>query len=90
MWCLVSVMFMLQEEFELFPLSEMGDGEVTGPREVTCTGNHRLLDDVHSWCGSTQGVIKVYENFAGYDTYTIYSDGQMVSQVSVEEVAQSP
>ena len=85
MWCLVTVYFMLQEEFDLFPLTEMGDADVTGEREITCTGNHRLLNDVHAWCGSTNGVIKVYENFDGYDTTTIYDEGVMLCQKSVKE-----
>ena len=86
MWCLATVFFMLQSDYELFPTQEMGDVMEDNNREVTCTGNHRLLNDIHSWIEShSTGVVKVFENLDGYDTTTIYDEGVKVYEHCVEE-----
>ena len=87
MWCLATVYFMLQSDYELFPVDDMGDCMDNTQREITCTGNYRLLNDIHEWVQSkSNGLVKVYENFDGYDTITIYDEGVKVYENSVEEV----
>ena len=89
MWCSIQVVFLLLEDFETFIVGDFGDMDVDKSNlSVMCTGNHRLLNDVHSWCECvSEGEVTTEENFDGYDTTTVYDDGKMVSQESVEEDA---
>jgi predicted Fe-S protein YdhL (DUF1289 family) len=83
MWVLVELMFACYEDLQLFPM--FGDCEVSG-LSVTCTGNHRLLNDIHNWVQvDSQGVIKILENCDGYDTTYVYDNGDLLSEVSVSE-----
>ena len=87
MWCLIEVTFCLLEDFQTFIIGDFGDMDVDKTNlSVMCTGNHRLLNDVHSWCECvSEGDVTTLENFDGYDTTTVYKEGVMISQESVEE-----
>ncbi len=87
MWCSITVMFMMMEDFQNFIMGDFGDMEVDNTNmSVMCYGNHRLLNDVHSWCECvSEGKVITDENFDGYDTTTTYEEGKMISQESVEE-----
>ena len=87
MWCSIYVVFLLLEDFETFIVGNFGDMDVDKNNlSVMCTGNHRLLNDVHSWCECvSEGKVTTLENFDGYDTTTVYEEGIMLSQESVEE-----
>tara|TARA_R110002012_G_scaffold164942_1_gene327276 strand:+ start:34 stop:303 length:270 start_codon:yes stop_codon:yes gene_type:complete len=89
MWCFIQVVFLLLEDFETFIVGDFGDMDVDKSNlSVMCTGNHRLLTDVHSWCECvSEGDVTTLENFDGYDTTTVYKEGEMISQESVEEDA---
>ena len=85
MWCTVCVIFGLLTDFNNFPVSEMGDTEVY-EKEVVCTGNHRLIQDVLSWCYSVSvDHVEVIVNFDGYDTTYIFNNGNLISEESVLE-----
>ena len=87
MWCSICVVFSLLEDFEMFIMGNFGDMDISHDRkEVQCYGNHRLLNDVHSWCECvSEGRVVTEENFDGYNTTTVYEQGKMISQESVEE-----
>ena len=83
MWVLIELMFACYEDMANFPM--FGDYEVSG-LNVTCTGNIRLLNEVHNWLQTeSTGVVKVLENCDGYDTTYIYDNQEMISEVSVPE-----
>ena len=85
MWCSVYVTFMSTYVMSLFPLTEMGDTEVSD-NTVTCYGNHRLIQDVLSWveCESDD-VVKVIVDFDDTNTTYLYNDGVKVYEVSEEQ-----
>ena len=87
MWCSITILFTMLEDFQTFIMGDFGDMEIDNNNlTVYCTGNHRLLNDVHSWCECvSEGRVITDENFDGYDTTTVYEEGKMLSQESVEE-----
>lgn len=86
MWCSITVLFAMLDDFNGFICGDFGDMDINHhDMSVTCYGNHRLLDDVHSWCQGTEGRVICEENFGGYDTTTAYEEGRMLYQHSVEE-----
>ena len=87
MWCSIYVTFCLLEDFQNFIMGDFGDMEVyKDTLSAECFGNHRLLNDVHSWCECvSEGKVTTVENFDGYNTTTVYEDGVKLSEESVEE-----
>ena len=87
MGCSIEITFSLLEDFLMFIMGDFGDMEVhQDTLSVDCYGNHRLLTDVHSWCECvSEGKVTTLETFDGYDTTTVYQEGVMLSQESVEE-----
>ena len=85
MWCSIEVVFCMLEDFHQFITGNFGDMEV-GDMSVMCYGNHRLLNDVHTWIeDSSRGDITTLENIDGYDITTVYQEGVKISETSVEE-----
>ena len=87
MWCCITILFSMLEDYETFIMGDFGDMEIDNqPMSVSCYGNYRLLNDVHSWCECvSEGKVTTQESFDGYFTTTVYEGGVKLSETSEEE-----
>ena len=85
MWCSVDVLFSHENDKEEFLKGNFGDMEPS-EMSVMCYGNHRLLNDVHSWVqDNTSEFVTTIENIDGYNITTVYHDGIQVDYKEEEE-----